>query len=109
MDFYQTLCIIVEIWFGSSDLRMLMGKFRHFLTELSAHDTSVFSFLDDNLSKYQWIFTKLVCTLILWRSGLGLLMAKFHQMLTELSTRDMSLFSFPDGNLSKYQWNFATL
>ena len=36
-----------------------MGKFHQFLTELSAHHTSIFSFLDDNLSKYQWIFTKL--------------------------------------------------
>ena len=39
-----------------------MGKFRQFLTELPARDTSVFSYLDDNFSKYQWIFTKLgVC------------------------------------------------
>ena len=35
-----------------------MGKFRQFLTKLSARDMSVFSFLDDNFSKYQWIFTK---------------------------------------------------
>ena len=40
---------------------VLMGKFV-ILTELSARDTSVFSFPDDNFSKYQWIFTKLgVC------------------------------------------------
>ena len=39
-----------------------MGKFRKFLTELSARDRSVFSFLNDNFRKYQWIFTKLsVC------------------------------------------------
>ena len=41
-----------------------MGKFRQFLTELSAHDMFVFSFLDDNISTCicQWIFTKLgVC------------------------------------------------
>ena len=39
-----------------------MGKIRQFLTELSARDTSVFSFLEDNFSEYQWIFTKLgVC------------------------------------------------
>ena len=38
-----------------------MGKFLQFLTELSAHDM-IFSFPDDNFSKYQWIFTKLgVC------------------------------------------------
>ena len=36
-----------------------MGKFRQFLTELSACHISMFSFLDDNLSKCQWIFTKL--------------------------------------------------
>ena len=40
---------------------VLMGKFV-ILTELSARDTSVFSFPDDNFSKYQWIFIKLgVC------------------------------------------------
>ena len=39
-----------------------MGKFRQFFTELSAQDTPIFSFSDDNLSKFQWIFTKLdVC------------------------------------------------
>ena len=34
-----------------------MGKLFQILTELSAQE--LFSFLDDNLSKYQWIFTKL--------------------------------------------------
>ena len=37
-----------------------MGKFRQFFTELSAHHMSIFLFLNNNLSKYQWIFTKLV-------------------------------------------------
>ena len=36
-----------------------MGKFRHILTELSAQDRHMFSFPDDNLSKCQWILTKL--------------------------------------------------
>ena len=36
-----------------------MGKFRQFLTELSARDTSIFSFQDNNLSKSQRIFTQL--------------------------------------------------
>ena len=36
-----------------------MGKFPQFLTELSARHKSIFSFLEDNLSKCQWIFTKL--------------------------------------------------
>ena len=42
-----------------SGLGSLMGKFLQFLTELSARDTPIFSFPDDNLSKHQWIFTKL--------------------------------------------------
>ena len=36
-----------------------MGKFRQFLTNLSALNTSVFSFLDETFGKSQWIFTKL--------------------------------------------------
>ena len=58
---------------------------------------SVFLFLGDNLSKCQWIFSKLstfVCALILWISGLGLLMGKFRQFLTESSARKTSIFSF---------------
>ena len=35
-----------------------MGKFRQFLKELSARDISIFLFQDNNLSKSQWIFTK---------------------------------------------------
>ena len=43
-------------------LGLPIGKFYEFLTELSAHNMSVFSFLDENFSKYQLIFTKLgVC------------------------------------------------
>ena len=36
-----------------------MGKFRQILTELSARDMHIFSFPDDNLSKYHGIVTKL--------------------------------------------------
>ena len=42
-----------------SGLKLLMGIFRQFLTELSARNKFVFSFPDDNLSKYQYILTKL--------------------------------------------------
>ena len=36
-----------------------MGKFCQILTDLSAQDMTIFSFPGDNLSKHQWIFTKL--------------------------------------------------
>ena len=52
------MCIdIVEIWFGIAN-----AQISQIFTELSARDAPIFSFLDDNLSKHQWIFTKLgVC------------------------------------------------
>ena len=37
---------------------LLIGKFCQIFAELSARDMPIFSFLDDNLSKHQWIFTK---------------------------------------------------
>ena len=75
----------------------------NFISFDKARHTSIFLFSYDNLSKYEWIFTKLgicigiveiwfriasgenfisgyspnlVCALILWRSGLGLQMGK---------------------------------
>ena len=86
-----------------------MGKFCQFLTELSARDGSVFSFPNDNLSKCQWIFTKLSVCIDIVDICLGLLMGKFRQYLTELSARDMSVFLFLDDNFSKCQWIFTKL
>ena len=56
MDFHQTwMCIdIVEIWFGIAN-----GQICQILTELSAQETHIFSFPDDNLSKCKGILTKL--------------------------------------------------
>ena len=44
----------MEIWFGISN-----GQISSNFTKLSAQDTSIFSFPDDNLNKHQLIFTKL--------------------------------------------------
>ena len=62
-----------------------MGKFRQFLTELSARYRSVLSCQGDNFSKSQWIFTKLDMRIYLRRSGLDKLMGKFHQFLSYLA------------------------
>ena len=59
-------------------MELLIGKFRQIFTELSARDTPIFSFPDDNLSKLQGILTNLLYALILRRSVLGLLMGKFR-------------------------------
>ena len=44
----------MEIWFGVAN-----GQILSIFTELTAHNISVFSFQDKNLSKPEWIFTKL--------------------------------------------------
>ena len=44
------VCILI---LQRSGLGLLMGTFRQFSTELSARDMSLFSFRDNNLSKYQ--------------------------------------------------------
>ena len=54
--FLPNLLYILILW--RSGLGLLMGKFRQLLIEVSVHLMSVFSFLDSNLSKYQWICTK---------------------------------------------------
>ena len=91
---------------------------------------SIFSFPDDNLSKCQWIFTKLwngmcIDVVEIWfgiangqilytlphNSGRVL---KFHIWLTLCTSTHRSvicpsLFSFPDDSLSYYQWLFTKL
>ena len=60
-EFSPNLVYTLILW--RSVLGLLMGKFRQFLTELSAWYTPIFfSFPHDNLTKLQRIFTKLgVC------------------------------------------------
>ena len=49
-----------------------MLEFRLFLTELSARNTSVFYFQDNNLSKSQWIFTKFDVSIDIVEFGFGI-------------------------------------
>ena len=55
--FSPNLVCALILW--RSGFGMLMGKICQILMELSAEDTPIFLFLDDNLSKYQGILTKL--------------------------------------------------
>ena len=64
------------------------------------------SFPDDNLSKHQWIFTKLGMCIDIVEIWFGVANG---QILTELSARDTPILSFPDNNLSKLQWIFTKL
>ena len=55
--FAPNLVCALILW--RSGLVLLMGKFRQFLTGLSARHTFIFLLPDDTLSKYKWIFAKL--------------------------------------------------
>ena len=62
-----------------------MGKFRQNFTELSALDTPIFTFVDDNMSKHQWIFTKLGMCIdiveILFRIANGQILSNFDGVI----------------------------
>ena len=63
-----TNCIdFVKIWFGIAGWQILSKFDRVF-----ASDTSIFSFLDDNFSKYQWIFTKLGLCIVIMEIWFGI-------------------------------------
>ena len=68
--------------------------------------TAIFSFPDDNLSKHQWIFTKLGMCIDIVEIWFGIAKVQF---LMEVYARDMPIFSFLDDNLSKHQWIFTKL
>ena len=68
-----------------------------------------FSFLDDNLSKHQWIFTKNGMCIDIVGIWCGIANGQISSNLTELSARDTPIFSFPDDNLSKHQWILTKL
>ena len=71
--------------------------------ELSARDMPIFLFLDDNLSKHQWIFTKLCMCIDIVEIWFGIaneqISSNFYSYLPETSP----CFRFPDDNLSKCQ------
>ena len=54
-----SLNLVCALIFKRSGLGLLRGKFPQSLTELSAHNMSIFLFPDNNFGKCQWIFTKL--------------------------------------------------
>ena len=55
--FWPNLVCALILW--RPGLGLLMGKLPQILTELSAQNTSIVWFPDDNMSKYQWISTRL--------------------------------------------------
>ena len=64
---------------------------------LSVH----FSFPDDNLSKHQWLLTKLGMCIDIVEIWFGIAYGQISPNFSELSARDTPIFSFSDDNLSK--------
>ena len=64
------------------------GLILSFLTESSACHLSGFSFSDDNLSKYQWIFTRFAMCIDIVKICYRNVMGKFCPFLTELSAQN---------------------
>ena len=85
------VCALI-LW--TSALVLPMGKFRAFLTELSALDTSIFSFLDNNFNKYLWIFTKLGMCIDVLDICFGIANGQFHQFFTKLSASKMIMVGY---------------
>ena len=59
----------------------------------------------DNLSKCQWIFTKLGVCIDIMKLWFGIV----NGQILSISDRVMSVFSFKDDNVSTYQWIFTKL
>ena len=68
----------------------------------------VFSFPDDNLSKYQWIFTKFGICIEIVEISFGIANGQILSIFDK-SYLLASVLSFPDHNLGKYQWIFTKL
>ena len=69
---------------------------------------SVFLFTENNLVNINGFQPNLVCSLMLWRSGLGILMGKFCQFLTVICLPHICIL-FSQDTLHKYQWIFIKL
>ena len=84
-----------------------MDKFCEYLTELSAQDASVFSFLDDNLSKYQCIFTKLSVHIDTVEICFGIAYWQISSIFDRVVCPQHLHILVSDNNFSKFQWIFT--
>ena len=78
-----------------------MGKFRQIFTELSARDTPIFLFPDDNLSKLQGILIKLAINIDIKEIWFGFANGQISSDFYRVISQDTPIFLFPDDNLSK--------
>ena len=65
-------------------------------------------FPDDNLSKSQWIFTKLGMCIDIVEIWFGIVNGRISSNFDGVICQNTPIFSFPGDNLSKHQWIFTT-
>ena len=98
------MCIdIVEIWFGIANGQIsghtIVGRYYGFTLDIRVsvhpsirqsyiHPSIHFLFPDDNLSKYQWIYTKLDRCIDFVEIWFEIANGQIRQIFTELSARD---------------------
>ena len=70
---------------------------------------SVFSFPDNSMSKYKWIFTKLGRCIDIMEIWFVIVNGQILSVLKELSAHHMSIFSFLVDSFCKCQWIFTKL
>ena len=100
------VCALI-LW--RSVLGLLMGKFCWYLIELYARRKSVLSFPDNNLSKCQWIFTKLGVCIDIVEIWFEIANCQISSIFDWVICTPHALFSFSDDNLAKCQWFFTRL
>ena len=94
--FSPNLACALILW--RSGLGLLVGKFCQFLTELSAHNMSKFSFPDYSFNKCQWIFTKLGVCIDIVKIWFGIADGQISSIFDSY----VSVFALLDDNFSKY-------
>ena len=67
------------------------------------------SFPDENLSKHQWIFTKLGVCIDIVEICFGIANGQISSNFDGVTCPRQAQFSFPDDNLSQLQWIFTKL
>ena len=110
---FPTFCV-TSLWIDFYTLPLYSGGVLWFSCWTSIHLSVVspsvcLSFPDDNLSKHQWILTKLGMCIDIVEIWFGIANGQISSNLRELSAQDTPIFSFPDDNLSKCQWIFTKL
>ena len=108
-EFSPSLVCALILW--RSGLGFIISKFHQFLTELSARNKSIFSFLDDNLSKYQWGFHQTWFVHLYYGDVvLDCSWANFVIFFDRvICLWYICIFVFPDDTLSTFQWTFTKL